>query len=255
MNGVIVSLILGTATPGGGFPVFGDAYAAALNAAEPTLRIETRNTKGSTENVPLLEAGKIDLGLVAGELAAAALAKPGTQLRIVAAMYSSPGMFVVKADSPVRSIADLKGKPVVLGTQGSGITVLGRIVLSALGIEHQEITLEKAADGPPMPLVSIATLIGSLIFADWSGTKPTSARPPTSTVRTGTVRVCPPRRTWSFTTAPGWTCPSSSCREASVGVGLPSTETTTSIGCRRHGACVSAISCETTTPVGLTTTS
>jgi len=150
MNSVVFGLILGTATPGGGFPVYGDAYAAMLNAQEPQLRIETRNTKGSTENVPLLEAGKIDLGLVAGELASAALAKPGTQLRIVAAMYSSPGMFVVKADSPVRGIADLKGKPVVLGTQGSGITVLGRIVLNSLGIEHQEITLEKAADGPPM---------------------------------------------------------------------------------------------------------
>jgi TRAP transporter TAXI family solute receptor len=150
MNAVVFTLVLGTATPGGGFPVFGAAYSEALNAEEPRLRIETRNTKGSTENVPLLEAGKLDLGLVAGELASAALAKPGTELRIVAAMYSSPGMFVVRADSPVRRIADLKGKPVVLGTQGSGITVLGRIVLSSLGVEHQEITLEKAADGPPM---------------------------------------------------------------------------------------------------------
>jgi len=150
MNAVVITLILGTATPGGGFPVFGTAYAEALNAQEPRLRIETRNTKGSTENVPLLEAGKLDLGLVAGELASAALAKPGTELRIVAAMYSSPGMFVVRADSPVRRIADLKDKPVVLGTQGSGITVLGRIVLHSLGVEHQEITLEKAADGPPM---------------------------------------------------------------------------------------------------------
>lgn len=126
MNSVIFTLILGTATPGGGFPVYGDAFAAMLNAQEPQIRIETRNTKGSTENVPLLEAGKLDLGLVAGELASAALARPGTELRIVAAMYSSPGMFKVRADSPVRRIADLKGKPVVLGTQGSGITVLGR---------------------------------------------------------------------------------------------------------------------------------
>ena len=47
-------------------------------------------------------------------------------------------------------IADLKDQPVVLGTQGSGITVLGRIVLNSLGVEHREITLEKAADGPPM---------------------------------------------------------------------------------------------------------
>src|SRR5687768_5613936 len=117
MNPLVFTLILGTATPGGGFPVYGDAYAAMLNAQEPRIRIETRNTKGSTENVPLLEAGSIDLGLVAGELASAALAKPGNRLTIVAAMYSSPGMFVVRADSPVRSIADLKGRPVVLGTQ------------------------------------------------------------------------------------------------------------------------------------------
>lgn len=152
MMETIFVLVLGTATPGGGFPVFGAAYAEMLNAQEPRIRIEPRNTKGSTENVPLLEAGKLDLGLVAGELATAALAKPDTRLRIVAAMYSSPGMFVVRADSPVRGIADLKGQPVVLGTQGSGITVLGRSVLDALGIPVQAITLDKAADGPPMLL-------------------------------------------------------------------------------------------------------
>lgn len=146
----LVSLVLGTATPGGGFPVWGDAYAAALNAQDPRLQIQTRNTKGSTENVPLLEAGKIDIGLVAGELASEALAKPGTQLRIVAAMYSSPGMFIVPKGSAIRRIADLTDQPVVLGTQGSGITVLGRVVLKSLGIPVREILLEKAADGPPM---------------------------------------------------------------------------------------------------------
>jgi TRAP transporter TAXI family solute receptor len=143
-------LVLGTATPGGGFPVFGDAFAEMVNAQEPGLRLQTKNTKGSAENVPLLEAGQLDLGLVAGELASAALAKPGTGLRIVTAMYSSPGMFIVKGDSPYRSIADLKGKPVVLGTQGSGITVLGQTVLDGLGIPVQVIKLEKAADGPPL---------------------------------------------------------------------------------------------------------
>jgi len=152
MSPVIVSLILGTATPGGGFPLYGAAFAEMVNAQEPGLRIETRNTKGSTENVPLLEAGKVDLALVAGEIASAALAKPGTTLRIVTAMYSSPGMFMVRADSPHRTIADLKGRPVVLGTQASGITVLGRTVLQSLDVAVKEITLEKAADGPAMLL-------------------------------------------------------------------------------------------------------
>jgi TRAP transporter TAXI family solute receptor len=146
------SLVLGTATPGGGFPIYGAAFTEVLNAQEPRLRIEARNTKGSAENVPLLEAGKLDLGLVAGEFAAVIVAKPDTKLRIIAAMYSSPGLFILKGDSPVRSIQDLKGKPVVLGTQGSGITVLGRTVLDSLGIEINPIVLEKAADGPPMLL-------------------------------------------------------------------------------------------------------
>jgi TRAP transporter TAXI family solute receptor len=39
---------------------------------------------------------------------------------------------------------------VVLGTQASGITVLGRTVFAALDIPVTQITLEKAADGPPM---------------------------------------------------------------------------------------------------------
>jgi len=152
MNPLAIVIILGTATPGGGFPVYGDAFADMVNAQEPKLSIQTRNTKGSAENVPLLEANKLDLGLVAGEIASAALAKPGTKLRIVAAMYSSPGMFAVRGDSPVRAIADLKGRPVVLGTQGSGLTVMGRGVLEVLGVEVKPILLEKAADGPAMVL-------------------------------------------------------------------------------------------------------
>jgi TRAP transporter TAXI family solute receptor len=150
MNEAIVALILGTATPGGGFPLYGAAFAEIVNAQEPRVRIETRNTKGSTENVPLLEEGKLDLGLVAGEIASAALAKPDTKLRIVAAMYSSPGMLIVRGDSPYRGISDLRGKTVVMGTQASGVTALGRTVLDSLQVEVKPIFLEKAADGPPM---------------------------------------------------------------------------------------------------------
>jgi TRAP transporter TAXI family solute receptor len=150
MKELVLSLVLGTATPGGGFPLYGTAFAEVINAQEPALRIEPRNTKGSTENVPLLEAGKLDLALVAGEVASGALAKPDSRVRIVSAMYSSPGMFIVRADSPHRTIADLRGRPVVLGTQASGVTQLGRSVLQALEVEVQPIILEKAADGPAM---------------------------------------------------------------------------------------------------------
>src|SRR2546428_6643594 len=59
-------VVLGTATPGGGFPVYGAAVADIINETDPTLAVQTRNTKGSTENVPLLEAGQLHLALLPG---------------------------------------------------------------------------------------------------------------------------------------------------------------------------------------------
>jgi len=151
------SVSLGTATPGGGFPLYGSAFAETINAGDPSLSVEPRNTKGSTENVPLLEAGQIDIALVQGEVAHEALAGIGRKpadLRIVAAMYSTPGMFVLRADNPARSIHDLKGKPVAFGAKGSGLVILARYVLDGLGLDpdkdFQAIYLERAGDGPAM---------------------------------------------------------------------------------------------------------
>src|SRR6202012_879486 len=61
------TISLGTATPGGGFPLYGNAFAEVMNAADSSLATEPRNTKGSNENIPLLEEGKLDIALVAGE--------------------------------------------------------------------------------------------------------------------------------------------------------------------------------------------
>src|SRR5437867_8584889 len=117
-------VVLGTATPGGGFPVYGAAFADTVNETDPALAIEQRNTKGSTENVPLLEDGRLDIALVQGEVAHEAfsgIGRPPTKLRIVAAMYSTPGMFVVCADSPYRRDQAFVGKPVGLLVKGSGL--------------------------------------------------------------------------------------------------------------------------------------
>ena len=153
------TVLLGTATPGGGFPVYGAAFAATINEVDPTLHIETRNTRGSDENIPLLEAGKLDLGLVQGEAAYQAINGIGrapADLKILVAMYSSPGMFVVRADSPARTIRDLVGKPVAFGAKGSGLVILSRYVLDGIGLEQDKdfhaVYLERAGDGPPMAL-------------------------------------------------------------------------------------------------------
>ena len=152
-------VVLGTATPGGGFPVYGAAFADTVNETDPTLAVEQRNTKGSTENVPLLEAGRLDIALVQGEVAHEAfsgIGRPPAKVTIVAAMYSTPGMFVVCADSLYRRVEDLRGKPVAFGAKGSGLVILSRYVLDGLGLDQdrdfQAVYLDRAGDGPAMVL-------------------------------------------------------------------------------------------------------
>src|SRR5580704_504871 len=126
------TIVLGTATPGCGFPLYGDAFIATIGETDPALSVTPRNTKGSTESVPLLEDGKLDIALVQGEVAYEALSgigRPPADLKIIAAMYSTPGMFVVRADSPYHAIGDLRGKKVAFGASGSGLVILARYVL------------------------------------------------------------------------------------------------------------------------------
>jgi len=174
---------LGTATPGGGFPLYGNAFAEVMNDADSTLAIEPRNTKGSNENIPLLEAGQLDLALVAGEPSYEAfmgIGRPQTKLKILTAMYSSPGMFVVRADSPYKTIRDLVDKPVAFGAKGSGLPILSRYVLDGLGLKQdddfQSIYLDRAADGPTMVLDGrVAALWGAGI--GWPGFATMAASP------------------------------------------------------------------------------
>src|SRR3989441_9397119 len=87
-------VVLGTATPGGGFPVYGAAVADIINETDPTLAVQTRNTKGSTENVPLLEAGQIDPAARPARGAPRApnrLGRAPGQPLIPAAQYTTPG--------------------------------------------------------------------------------------------------------------------------------------------------------------------
>jgi uncharacterized protein len=162
-------ITLGTATPGGGFPVYGAAFAQTINEADPSLQIITKNTKGSTENIPLIEVGELDIALVTGEPfyeAVNGIGRSKADLKIITAMYSSPGMFVTRGDSPFRRIEDLVGKPVAFGAKGSGLVILARYVLDGLGYDmnkdFQAVYLERAGDGPTM-------LSNGAISALWGG--------------------------------------------------------------------------------------
>jgi TRAP transporter TAXI family solute receptor len=178
------TISLGTATPGGGFPLYGNAFAEVMNEADPTLSIGPRNTKGSNENIPLLEKGELDIALVAGEPSYEAfmgIGRPATHLKILTAMYSSPGMFVVRADSPYKTIRDLVGKPIAFGARGSGLPILSRYMLDGLGLKQDEdfrsVYLDRAGDGPAMVLDGrVAALWGAGI--GWPGFTTLANSPP-----------------------------------------------------------------------------
>jgi TRAP transporter TAXI family solute receptor len=150
---VTTRIVLATATPGGGFPFFGDNAAAVINETDPSLSVETRNTKGSAENIGLLDQGKVDIALVAGEPAYEAfsgIGQPVTTAKIISAIYSSPGMFAVRGDSPAHKFRDLVGKPIAWGTRASGLTLLGRYVADGLGLDR-DISTKPATDRPWWP--------------------------------------------------------------------------------------------------------
>jgi TRAP transporter TAXI family solute receptor len=174
---------LGTATPGGGFPLYGNAFAEVMNQADPTLSIEPRNTKGSNENIPLLEQGQFDIALVAGEPAYEAfmaIGRPRTNIKILTAVYSNPGIFVVRADSPYKTIRDLVGQRIAFGARGSGLPILSRYLLDGLGLKQDEdfqsVYLEHAGDGPAMVEDGrVAALWGAGI--GWPGFKAVAESP------------------------------------------------------------------------------
>jgi uncharacterized protein len=177
------TISLGTATPGGGFPLYGNAFAEVMNQADPTLSIEPRNTKGSNENIPLLEQGQLDIALVAGEPAYEAfmgIGRPRTNIKILTAVYSNPGMFVVRADSPYKTIRDLVGQRIAFGARGSGLPILSRYLLDGLGLKQDEdfqsVYLEHAGDGPAMVEDGrVAALWGAGI--GWPGFKTVAESP------------------------------------------------------------------------------
>lgn len=156
---VPTEVVLGTATKGGGFQLFGQALAEVINVTDPGLRVEDQATKGSRQNLSFLEQGKIDIGLVEGNAARQALegiGRAAVDLKVLMVMYPNPGMFVVRADSPYRSIHDLKGRPIAFGTRASGLRILVRDVLDGIGLmpdrDFEQVILDKAADGPRLVL-------------------------------------------------------------------------------------------------------
>ncbi len=163
-------ILLGTATPGGGFELYGGVLAEVVNSTDASLHVSTRNTRGSRQNIPLLEQGALDVALVASLPAREAFEgierDAPTTLKIITAIYPTFGAFAVKGDSPVKTFSDLVGQRVAWGTRASGLTLLGQYVTEALGLDRDmdfdAVYLMRAGDGAPM-------VLSGEVAAQWGG--------------------------------------------------------------------------------------
>lgn len=156
-------LRLGTSGEFGGFVVYANALVDALAWANPSISVRLVRTQGSAENAALLRDGRIDIGLAFGEVVYPLFAPsndagtaPETGLRIVSVAFSNPGLFMVRGDSRLRSIDELKGRPVVWTVRGSAIALQARYVLEPLGLDpdrdFEPIYTERMTDGPGLLL-------------------------------------------------------------------------------------------------------
>src|SRR5258708_12414853 len=91
------NITLATAAEGGAFIVYGQVLVDVLRSVDAVLEIRSRPSKGSGENVRLLEAGEVDIALVAGEVAQEVfpgINRPIPNLPLTTRINSPPPLFL-----------------------------------------------------------------------------------------------------------------------------------------------------------------
>jgi len=160
---------IGTAATGGSFFEIGGVIASAISRpldAPPCeqggscgvrgLVAVAQATPGSVENLRLINEGQIESGFAQSDLAGWAHkgigdfagAGPMSKLRAIASLFPEAAHLVVRADSAIQSLSDLKGKRVALGETGSGTAADAKVLLAAAGFGEHDLTRKYLRPGP-----------------------------------------------------------------------------------------------------------
>ncbi|MEV1293724.1 TAXI family TRAP transporter solute-binding subunit [Pseudonocardia sp. NPDC049635] len=164
-------LRLATGENGGFYSEFGRLLGAASGGRERG--IDPVATGGSRENVELVARGAAAVGLAMTDVVRDARA--GTppferplDLLALGRVYENYLQLAVRADSPVTGLADLAGRPVSLGSSGSGAALAGArlFAVAEVGVQARQLSLAEA---------TAALADGRIEAMMWSGGLPTPA--------------------------------------------------------------------------------
>ncbi|MDR7545208.1 MAG: TAXI family TRAP transporter solute-binding subunit [Armatimonadota bacterium] len=147
------SVTIGSASIGGVYHVIAGGYARVIGE-KMGLSATNRVTGGPVQNIQLVQAKEIELGLTTTGPAYEALNGIGEfrgrkldAIRVVFPMYTSYAHWMVSADSPVRSVADLTGRVVSLGPRGGSAEFVGDRVLELFNVKPRRVVYLGFADG------------------------------------------------------------------------------------------------------------
>lgn len=140
-----IELIMATGGTGGTYYPLGGGIAKLWKDSIPGLNVTVQATGASVANVRLLGKNEVDLALIQNDIAEygrtgkesfADKKEKYTNYLAVAALYPEPVQIVVRADSAIRKIEDLKGRKVVVGAAASGTELACRQILAAYGMNY-----------------------------------------------------------------------------------------------------------------------
>ena len=136
-------LVMGTGSSGGTYFALGGAMSNAMNKMmeEQLITVTAQASGASVENINLINAGEMDLGMAMNNVAANAFAgtgafsEPVTNVSSIGVVYNEVYQIVANAKTGAKNVEDLKGLTVAVGPAGSGTVGLTEKVLAAAGLD------------------------------------------------------------------------------------------------------------------------
>jgi TRAP transporter TAXI family solute receptor len=125
-----------TGSQGGVYYVYGEAIKKVVEERVPQLDASVLVTNASAENVRMIAAGEAEIGFTQADIAAEAVGS-GNQVVALARLYDDYLHLVVRADSPIQSVQDLRGRRVSIGAPGSGTVGTVTRLLQVVGMNPQ----------------------------------------------------------------------------------------------------------------------
>ncbi len=139
------SYLMGTGSATGNYYNFGNALCTVVNSVTGA-NLTVNATGGSTENARLMASGDNEFALIQSDVYSYALngielfdGYPVTNLTAITACYPEMVQIIVRKDSGISNVAEMKGKKICVGAVGSGYEVAARQILGAYGMSYDDI--------------------------------------------------------------------------------------------------------------------